>query len=276
MNKIHFFSQNVEDYFLFRNFFNVPRNDGIYIELGGQNGVENSNTLFFELYLNYKGMIIEPTPNQFQQLIQNRSKNYCENYAIDINKDTKSFIGHNGCSGLVDTMNKEHKERWHSNEFEYKVETIPIKDLIKKNNIKYIDFFSIDVEGGELNVLKSMDWSIPVYIICIELDNQNIIKDNKCRELLNNNNFKFFIRLNNNDFYINENYFRKNLLYDKNMIHPILNNKLNFDNNDYKIHGGLNEKGKERLINELQFIKKIEDFEKTKKVVLNETSLNIQ
>ena len=101
-----------------------------------------------------------------------------------------------------------------------------------------------------------MDWSIPVYIICIELDNQNIIKDNKCREILNNNNFKFFIRLNDNDFYINENYFRKNLLYNKNMIHPILNNKLNFDNNEYKIHRGLNEKNKERFINELQFIKK--------------------
>ena len=122
----------MEDYFLFRNFFNVPRNDGIYIELGGQNGVENSNTLFFELYLGYKGMIIEPTPNQFQQLIQNRPKNYCENYAIDINKGAKSFIGHNGCSGLVDTMAKGHKEHWHANELEYKVETIPIKNLIKK------------------------------------------------------------------------------------------------------------------------------------------------
>ena len=78
------------------------------------------------------------------------------------------------------------------------------------------------------------------------------------------NNFKLFIRLNNNDFFIKKNYFRESLLYNKNMIHPIFNNKLNFDNNEHKFHYLLSENGKQRLINELQFIKKIENFEKTR------------
>ena len=43
-----------------------------------------------------------------------------------------------------------------------------------------------------------MDWSIPVYLICIELDNQNIEKDDKCRKILNENKFKFLVRISNN------------------------------------------------------------------------------
>ena len=40
----------------------------------------------------------------------------------------------------------------------------------------------IDVEGGEEEVLKSMDWDIPVYIVCIELDDDNKEKDENCRQ----------------------------------------------------------------------------------------------
>ena len=34
--------------------------------------------------------------------------------------------------------------------------------------IKYVDFFSLDVEGSEARVLATMDWTIPVRVWCIE------------------------------------------------------------------------------------------------------------
>jgi hypothetical protein len=42
--------------------------------------------------------------------------------------------------------------------------------IIKDSGLKYIDYFSIDVEGSELIILETMDWTIPVYIITIELN----------------------------------------------------------------------------------------------------------
>jgi FkbM family methyltransferase len=215
MNSFKYYSQNREDIFLYRNFLNKKVNDGIYVELGAMNGVTYSNTLFLENNLGYKGLLIEPNNKQYTELKKNRSNNFNENYAVDTLETTKTFIGTNACGGLVETMAKSHKETWHKNKSEYLVKTIPINKLLKKHNISYIDFFSIDVEGGELRVLETMDWSIPVYLICIELDNQNIEKDDKCRKILNENNFKFLVRINNNDWYINEKYFRKDLLYDK-------------------------------------------------------------
>ena len=32
-----------------------------------------------------------------------------------------------------------------------------------------LDLFSLDVEGGELEVLKTMDWTIPVGVLMIEV-----------------------------------------------------------------------------------------------------------
>jgi hypothetical protein len=57
-----------------------------------------------------------------------------------------------------------------------------------------------------------MDFSIPIYLICIELDGHNIEKDDKCRKILIEQGFVMKKRLAINEFWINENYFRKDLL----------------------------------------------------------------
>lgn len=212
--QLHFYSQNLEDYFLYRYFLNKFVDDGVYVELGAQDGLQNSNTLFFEKTLGYKGLLIEPAPNQFSSLIRNRGNNFCENFAVDIVIGEQMFIGNDGCSGLVHTMADSHRNRWHQNRTEYQVKTVPMKDLLKKHKIAYIDFLSIDVEGGEELVLKTMDWEVPVYIICIELDNQNAHKDTKCRQILIGKGFEYLVRMNNNEFYINNAYFRREILYD--------------------------------------------------------------
>jgi hypothetical protein len=36
--------------------------------------------------------------------------------------------------------------------------------------IPHIDLFSVDVEGSEENVLRSMAWDIPVRVLVVELD----------------------------------------------------------------------------------------------------------
>ena len=254
---LHFYSQNMEDYFLYRNFFNKKVTDGIFVELGSMDGITYSNTLFFEKFLGYKGLLIEPVPHLFSNLIRNRKNNFLENYAISDKIDKKLFIGDNACAGLEDTMAHTHIEKYHKHLKKIIVDTIPIKNLIEKHNIKYIDFFSIDVEGGELQVLETMNWDIPVYIICIELDRQNNIKDENCRKILINNNFKFMIRISNNEFYINDNYFRKELLYDKNFI----KDDLTFYNTNYKTHHFTGDEDRKRFYGELDFYNKIINFE---------------
>lgn len=73
---------------------------------------------------------------------------------------------------------------------------------------------TIDVEGGELVVLETFDFRIPVYVVCIELDGHNVEKDEKCRAKLREQGFSFKKRISINEFWVNDGYFRKSVLYD--------------------------------------------------------------
>lgn len=44
----------------------------------------------------------------------------------------------------------------------------PMKTILKEANVEKIDFFSLDVEGAELTVLDTIDWSLPISIFLIE------------------------------------------------------------------------------------------------------------
>ena len=133
-----------------------------------------------------------------------------------LNTDSSVFgVMLSPCAGLVDTMNDTFRNGWHQNSIEYEVDGEPISEILNKSNIEYIDLITIDVEGGEEVVLKTFDFKIPIYVVCIELDEHNPEKDERCRAILIENGFTFNKRFLINEFWINNNYFRKDLLYDK-------------------------------------------------------------
>ena len=191
----------------------MERNDGIFVELGAVDGLTYSNTKFFEDSLKFSGTLIEPT-KQYLNLIQNRPN--CKNYNIAVNytKSKVKFLGDSFTAGLVETMDDKFKTHWHPESQEYYVDGEPFSDILHKSNLTYIDLLSIDVEGGEEVVLKTMDFTIPVYVICIELDGHNVEKDERCRQILINNGFYFDKRICINEFWVNHSYYRKELLYD--------------------------------------------------------------
>lgn len=216
-----YYSQIGEDILINNNFINNIRTDGTYIEIGGSDGVTLSNTKFFHDKLGFKGLLIEPVPHFFHELVRNRPNDICINAAVDYKEGMSKFIGDSHVAGLDNYLSTPLRKKYLENAREYMVNTYPISKIIKQAGLKYIDYFSIDVEGGELNVLETMDWSIPVYIITIELnekiqesDEEGKKKNQKCREILLKQGFTFVKQLDINEFWINKNYFRKDLLYD--------------------------------------------------------------
>ena len=88
----------------------------------------------------------------------------CYNVAVNYTNEKVKFLGNFATAGLVNTMDEKFKNIWHQDSSEYYVDGEPISEIIKKSNMKYIDLFTIDVEGGELVVLETMDFSIPIYL----------------------------------------------------------------------------------------------------------------
>lgn len=217
-----FYSQQGEDIYVYRHFINKVASDGIFVELGAMNGVTYSNTKFFEDTLQFSGTLIEPT-DQYHSLVVNRPKCKCHNVAVNGKTELVKFLGNYATAGLVDTMSTKFRNYWHSGATEaneYFVNGEPMRDILKKSAIEYIDFISIDVEGGEQVVLETMDFSVPIYVVCIELDAHNVEKDECCRSILAKNGFTFKKRFLINEFWVNDNYFRKDVVYDANKENP--------------------------------------------------------
>jgi FkbM family methyltransferase len=182
-----FNSQSGEDRELYNKYLNYE--SGFFIELGAMNGIIYSNTLFFENNLNWTGVLIEPT-NQFESLVNNRPNCKNFNYAVSKVNGLVEFIGNYACGGIASTMPEGHRTGNNLGDDKYLVKSMPISDILKDLSIERVDLFSIDVEGGELEVLETFDWNIPVYIVLIEMSRYNLEKDDMCRNFLKSKGFE--------------------------------------------------------------------------------------
>ena len=160
-----YYSQYGEDKFLNDNFFKNKKY-GNYIELGALDGILYSNTKFFEDTLNWTGILIEPHLIKYNNLTENRKNNYtfnelvsCENQPLKFqyidnieavsSVTTTQPISHNGDNGWFRKYNS------------ITVTMVPksLTDIIKKTPYTHFDLLSLDVEGHELEVLKSIDFN---------------------------------------------------------------------------------------------------------------------
>ena len=140
------------------------KKDGFFIELGAFDGITQSNTYFFELNRNWKGLLIEPSKNSFDLCCINRPNSIVVNCCCVSNTytDTKIFGDFN--STLMSSVNGE---RLRSNQL-IEVKALTLEKILDENNIDIeIDFLSLDTEGYELPILQglNLDKYRPKYLL---------------------------------------------------------------------------------------------------------------
>lgn len=231
-----FYSQHFQDLFIYRNFIN-QNNNGIFVEIGAFDGINHSNTKFFEDYLGFTGMLVEANPMLYNLCKINRPNCICHNFAISNDKGELNFSVPLSSSeyndapikemgGLTDTL-VENCFGINTKYDNFSVTGIPFYSILNTTIYNYIDIFFIDVEGGELGVLKTIDWNIKIYIICIEFLGNNLEDEEKCKNILKNNGFELEYELSINHIYINKNNKRENIY--KKEDKDILFNKLTYN-----------------------------------------------
>ena len=212
--QVQFYAQQDEDKYIIQYILKEKITDGTFIEMGAMDGIAHSNTKTLEDYFGFSGILIEPVKHNYERLIRNRPKSKCYNYAVsNIQTDDIEFIGYDGCAGIQDTINPSSKNNLSPQDIQnpYKVKNKKLSEIIKESGLKYIDIFSLDVEGGELEVLKSIDYEkIDIYCIMVEAHSDEQDKNQIFTEFLQEKGFTFYERQRGNNIYINKNYKRKN------------------------------------------------------------------
>jgi FkbM family methyltransferase len=204
-----FYSQFGQDKYCYETFFKNKKS-GVFIEIGADDGIDKSNTYFFEKYLNWSGICIEPRKNAYDNLIKNR-KCVCINNAISLKDDqTVKFLdikGYGkGLSGIINNYDPRHVKRINY-EVRHKdnkgheivdVNTKTLMNILNKHNINHIDFMSIDIEGNELEIIKSIDLD-KIFIDVITIENN--YNDNSIITFFNDNNYKLVKKLGCDEIY---------------------------------------------------------------------------
>lgn len=147
------------------------KSNGVFIDIGAHDGVTFSNSLFFEKKRNWKGICVEPIPEIFKKLDEARNCikiNGCISDKKGIEKFLRikgEFVDTEMLSGLVDNYDPRHLERidreikqYGGSKEEIDVKCFNINDLLAEHKLNHVDFFTIDTEGNEMSILKTIDF----------------------------------------------------------------------------------------------------------------------
>lgn len=128
--------------------------NGTFIEVGAFDGISFSNTKLLEECYDWTGILIEPSENLFKVLCANRPQSKCFQCALGAFEQDNSyaygdFEGHS-MSSFTNRRKKPANQ---------KVLIRSLQSILDECNIRHINFFSLDTEGYELNILKGIDFN---------------------------------------------------------------------------------------------------------------------
>ncbi|MEJ6709264.1 MAG: FkbM family methyltransferase [Amylibacter sp.] len=166
---------------------------GVFVDVGGYDGVTGSNSLFFELFRGWSGVLVEPAPTQLRKAEAVR-RSPCLGYAVAGETGTLEFMevtkGFMQMSGFLDSYEPDLL-MWvrgdkRLEEVVHKLETKTLNDILSAQKITQVDFLSLDVEGGEIGILSKFDFdAVDVEVWSIK----NNTQDTTIPEMMRDNGF---------------------------------------------------------------------------------------
>lgn len=154
------FSQVGEDRILDFLFSSLGIRHPSYLDIGTNHPVIGSNSYFF-YQRGSRGVCVEPDPVLFEMIKRKRPKDICINAGIGMNETSEADFYIFPVSGWNTFSKKEAEYRKANGQPYNKVIRMPLKNIntIIRGNFKTNpDFISIDVEGLDFDIVKSLDF----------------------------------------------------------------------------------------------------------------------
>ncbi len=224
-SKVQFHSQQDEDKYIIQFILKKKITNGVFLEIGACDGILYSNTKTLEDYFGFSGILIEPQNHFYERLTVNRPN--CDNFNVAVSSKPEEYVVFHGLGaegGIKETLNIRKKSKYKLKSIfsmlksffqhtkrSFKVKNLRMSEVLKQSRFDYVDIMIIDVEGGELDLLKSIDFTFPIFCIFIEAHSHQKEKNEKFHQFLIKKGFNFIERQRGNEVWINPNYFRKDL-----------------------------------------------------------------
>ena len=199
------YSQEGEDLVL-RKIFKKNQN-GFYVDVGAHHPKRFSNT--YLLYLKgWKGINIDATPGSMKIFNKMRPRDINIELGVSSSEGKLDYYLFN--EPALNSFSKKLSDKRKENNPNFskkivKVDVKPLKEILNVYLKNYkIDFLNVDVEGMDLDVLQSNDWSKyrPTYIL-VEILNNNLyeIEKEPIFQFLKKQNYVVFAKQVNTVFF---------------------------------------------------------------------------
>lgn len=188
-----------------------------YLDLGTNNPKYGNNTYWFYKN-NSKGVCVEADPSLISKIKKYRSKDKVIHAGVSIDNfsNSKFYIFNQAALNTFDLV--EANKRSLSGKYkvikEVNVPLLTINDLIAQNFDTYPDFLSIDIEGLDYDVLKSLNYLIyPIPVMCVETctysENHIRQKDTKLINFMLEKDYFIYADTYLNTIFVNKSWFNK-------------------------------------------------------------------
>ena len=137
---------------------------GTFIEIGGGDGKNISNTYLLEKKYFWKGLICEPDKRLHNKIKKYRKSKIIKNPIVNTCKKVNFYQSSLYNSSIIKTINSKKT----------KLNGLSLNRLIKKNIKGSVDYISIDTEGNEYEILKNFNFKkFKIKIFTIEHNFRN-------------------------------------------------------------------------------------------------------
>lgn len=140
---------------------NNMKENGYFVEIGAHDGISFSNTYMLEQIFNWKGIVVEPSP-QFNTLIRKNRSCFVDTRCV-YTKSNKivDFVEHKSSSlSGIQCYNDANRAELSGKESRViQLNTISLNDLLGHYEApSIIDYISVDTEGSEFSILENFDF----------------------------------------------------------------------------------------------------------------------
>ena len=190
----------------------VDYNNGYFVELGANDGLKQSNSLYFEKYRGWRGLLIEATPQNFLKCRRNRAQRsdvYCAAcVSFDYDQEFVRMVYSDLMTAPINSKSDINDPRAHAQlgrqylskdeiNFEFGAIARTLNSLLlEASSPNQIDFLSLDVEGFEQEVLQGVNHETfrfkYILVECRDVDRMSTY--------LNNNGYHLVEKLSVHDY----------------------------------------------------------------------------
>lgn len=144
---------------------------GVFVEAGANDGMSQSNTAYFERYLGWRGLLVEPLPDLASKCRKNRPDSIVEQCALVASGDARTTVEMTYCnlmslvdgawgSSQADLAHIERGQKYLRVGDVVRNASVPAANLsmlLERHGFNRVDLLSLDVEGYESQALLGLD-----------------------------------------------------------------------------------------------------------------------